>query len=118
MVFFLMIRRPPRSTLFPYTTLFRSQVTVVRQRRRRYTLPHMALDKLPEPTAVHDMAKPGTAWRAHMAGVGGMGIGVVNAILVRAGHKEGYRVVFADKKGLAIRNGGVYSQITFVSDSV
>src|SRR6266480_7085894 len=24
--FFLMIRRPPRSTLFPYTTLFRSQI--------------------------------------------------------------------------------------------
>src|SRR5438067_12834020 len=24
--FFLMIRRPPRSTLFPYTTLFRSKV--------------------------------------------------------------------------------------------
>src|SRR5258707_14576484 len=26
--FFLMIRRPPRSTLFPYTTLFRSYATV------------------------------------------------------------------------------------------
>src|SRR6202522_2073364 len=26
--FFLMIRRPPRSTLFPYTTLFRSRFTV------------------------------------------------------------------------------------------
>src|SRR5260370_30469410 len=26
--FFLMIRRPPRSTLFPYTTLFRSPVAV------------------------------------------------------------------------------------------
>src|SRR3712207_7487434 len=26
--FFLMIRRPPRSTLFPYTTLFRSPCTV------------------------------------------------------------------------------------------
>src|SRR6266511_2863626 len=26
--FFLMIRRPPRSTLFPYTTLFRSGVRV------------------------------------------------------------------------------------------
>src|SRR2546430_15945518 len=26
--FFLMIRRPPRSTLFPYTTLFRSHVKV------------------------------------------------------------------------------------------
>src|SRR5215510_11434168 len=25
-LFFLMIRRPPRSTLFPYTTLFRSSV--------------------------------------------------------------------------------------------
>src|SRR5438445_9125184 len=25
LLFFLMIRRPPRSTLFPYTTLFRSQ---------------------------------------------------------------------------------------------
>src|SRR2546422_5325274 len=30
--FFLMIRRPPRSTLFPYTTLFRSRLRT----RRRY----------------------------------------------------------------------------------
>src|SRR5687767_7650809 len=28
--FFLRIRRPPRSTLFPYTTLFRSDVPVIR----------------------------------------------------------------------------------------
>src|SRR5471030_203764 len=27
-IFFLMIRRPPRSTLFPYTTLFRSQAEI------------------------------------------------------------------------------------------
>src|SRR3712207_8146349 len=27
-IFFLMIRRPPRSTLFPYTTLFRSDLEV------------------------------------------------------------------------------------------
>src|SRR6185503_21198354 len=27
--FFLMIRRPPRSTLFPYTTLFRSRIDFV-----------------------------------------------------------------------------------------
>src|SRR5258708_26411316 len=26
--FFLMIRRPPRSTLFPYTTLFRSELFI------------------------------------------------------------------------------------------
>src|SRR5207253_9477027 len=40
-VFFLMIRRPPRSTLFPYTTLFRSGAArgrssrAARARRRR-----------------------------------------------------------------------------------
>src|SRR5688572_31737455 len=33
--FFLMIRRPPRSTLFPYTTLFRSQHDVRGDRDRR-----------------------------------------------------------------------------------
>src|SRR5215211_8611765 len=38
--FFLMIRRPPRSTLFPYTTLFRSRVrrprpAIAGRRRRR-----------------------------------------------------------------------------------
>src|SRR5256885_5128200 len=29
--FFLMIRRPPRSTLFPYTTLFRSHVASLKR---------------------------------------------------------------------------------------
>src|SRR5258705_4452710 len=32
-----MIRRPPRSTLFPYTTLFRSQLEIPPQHRRRRT---------------------------------------------------------------------------------
>src|SRR2546430_11122610 len=31
MFFFLMIRRPPRSTLFPYTTLFRSPMGSVQR---------------------------------------------------------------------------------------
>src|SRR2546426_10867116 len=31
--FFLMIRRPPRSTLFPYTTLFRSDCALLPRRR-------------------------------------------------------------------------------------
>src|SRR5690242_21399922 len=30
-----MIRRPPRSTLFPYTTLFRSRTSTARRERRR-----------------------------------------------------------------------------------
>src|ERR1019366_9834000 len=34
-VFFLMIRRPPRSTLFPYTTLFRSLYGVRRDLQAR-----------------------------------------------------------------------------------
>src|SRR5258707_12179441 len=32
--FFLMIRRPPRSTLFPYTTLFRSLAKVLGDEKR------------------------------------------------------------------------------------
>src|SRR3712207_8495690 len=34
-VFFLRIRRPPRSTLFPYTTLFRSLRRAAAEARRR-----------------------------------------------------------------------------------
>src|SRR3990167_5677168 len=34
-LFFLMIRRPPRSTLFPYTTLFRSSIQRRSMRSRR-----------------------------------------------------------------------------------
>src|SRR2546430_5347394 len=34
-----MIRRPPRSTLFPYTTLFRSRRGPTRAARCRYCLP-------------------------------------------------------------------------------
>src|SRR2546430_11562378 len=36
--FFLMIRRPPRSTLFPYTTLFRSP-----RLRQRSAQPHLVI---------------------------------------------------------------------------
>src|SRR5689334_5062231 len=33
--FFLMIRRPPRSTLFPYTTLFRSDISILHEEEDR-----------------------------------------------------------------------------------
>src|SRR6267154_3175381 len=45
--FFLMIRRPPRSTLFPYTTLFRS-----RRRRRANSLPGLGRAIPHRPNAV------------------------------------------------------------------
>src|SRR3712207_7562245 len=54
-LFFLMIRRPPRSTLFPYTTLFRSEVaereygvkiTCSKRPDERISLPeHYAIDR-------------------------------------------------------------------------
>src|SRR5258707_8888432 len=37
--FFLMIRRPPRSTLFPYTTLFRSIQPIVHPMHREQAAP-------------------------------------------------------------------------------
>src|SRR4051812_49513799 len=49
--FFLMIRRPPRSTLFPYTTLFRSD-RVVHQLRVRLHV-HLAQDASPMRSEEH-----------------------------------------------------------------
>src|ERR1035437_10488963 len=43
--FFLMIRRPPRSTLFPYTTLFRS---ILEEGPRRYDAIALDVDNGPE----------------------------------------------------------------------
>src|SRR3712207_7502042 len=45
--FFLMIRRPPRSTLFPYTTLFRSgDVRPIRPDDASLKVPHMGWNTL------------------------------------------------------------------------
>src|SRR2546430_8001786 len=49
--FFLMIRRPPRSTLFPYTTLFRSQKLVP-------ALPMRQLSRTLSGVEAHDDAAP------------------------------------------------------------
>src|SRR3712207_6868914 len=47
--FFLMIRRPPRSTLFPYTTLFRSQAHDDQAERRHGELVAGQLERVDEP---------------------------------------------------------------------
>jgi indolepyruvate ferredoxin oxidoreductase len=85
------------------------EITVVRKQKPPAPIDEVDLTgiPLPAPRAFDAM------WHCHLAGVGGQGIGVATATLVRAGLKEGYDVTFCDKKGLAIRNGGVYSQITF-----
>src|SRR5260370_10160186 len=46
--FFLWIRRPPRSTLFPYTTLFRSPVHRLRPVRLVVLDPDLRLQRLQE----------------------------------------------------------------------
>jgi indolepyruvate ferredoxin oxidoreductase len=86
------------------------ELIVVRSQKPESRLPDLEKIELPLPT------RRGFdhSWRVYLAGVGGMGIGVSAATLVRAGHREGYEVVFSDKNGLAIRNGGVYSHITFL----
>src|SRR3989442_14488689 len=52
--FFLMIRRPPRSTLFPYTTLFRSIIALADSRDAVALGPGLGRD------AETDEAVPGT----------------------------------------------------------
>src|SRR6266536_6707166 len=51
--FFLMIRRPPRSTLFPYTTLFRSRSRVRRApARHRCHQPEVRMSLFPRKNVV------------------------------------------------------------------
>lgn len=85
------------------------EVTIVRQAKPRNRIPEIDPTSFPKPT----IKKITDSWSVYIAGVGGMGIASATAVLVRAGHREGYNVLFSDKNGLAIRNGGVYSQITF-----
>lgn len=57
-------------------------------------------------------------WNMYAAGVGGMGIGTISKVLVVAGYFQGYDVTFCDRKGLAIRNGGVYAHIAYTQPDV
>src|SRR2546427_3684377 len=62
--FFLMIRRPPRSTLFPYTTLFRSglvQQVLLECGRQNAHAQRLAQDQ--------HVAGPGVGIALHLAGV-------------------------------------------------
>src|SRR3712207_9271943 len=53
-LFFLMIRRPPRSTLFPYTTLFRSATLTrwVSRATKRYGSAFLSVGRVQSPTLV------------------------------------------------------------------
>src|SRR3712207_8022508 len=52
-----MIRRPPRSTLFPYTTLFRSENEVERRAHRlAHEPPHLFVPVVHRPATVREAA--------------------------------------------------------------
>jgi indolepyruvate ferredoxin oxidoreductase len=88
------------------------QITVVRTQKPPAPIDSVDLADIPLPAPVaFDQV-----WHCHLAGVGGQGIGVATATIVRAGLRQGYHVLFCDKKGLAIRNGGVFSQVTFTKN--
>src|SRR3989442_15896220 len=91
-----MIRRPPRSTLFPYTTLFRSlEFSRITSRFTSARPPPILGGTLP-PLAVDYAAPPGTPVRAvadgtvsHAGWDGGYGLAV------RVRHRSGYQTLYA-----------------------
>jgi indolepyruvate ferredoxin oxidoreductase len=89
------------------------EVTIIRKRppRQKADLHAMSADSKelpPPPPCTFDRI-----WNIHAAGVGGMGVGTISKVLVLAGQAQGYHVRFFDKKGLAIRNGGVYTNLIY-----
>ncbi|MDX1563808.1 MAG: 2-oxoacid:acceptor oxidoreductase family protein [Phycisphaeraceae bacterium] len=91
------------------------EVTVLRRASPRRGDEHVNLYNIPD--APRPLHADKDTWRCYLSGVGGMGIGTATAILVTAGHAMGYHVHFLDKKGLAIRNGGVFSQVVFTRNA-
>ena len=89
------------------------EVTITRKRppRQKTDLVAMSVSSTelaPPPPRTFDRT-----WSVYAAGVGGMGIGTISKVLVLAGQAQGYHVRFFDKKGLAIRNGGVYTNLIY-----
>src|SRR3712207_4631669 len=84
-----MIRRPPRSTLFPYTTLFRSVLVGVNLLREGLDLPEVSL------VAILDADKEGFL-RGETS--------LVQTIGRAARNVKGRVIMYADKESQAMRN--------------
>jgi indolepyruvate ferredoxin oxidoreductase len=81
-------------------------VTITRSRPPRAERPELVPP--PEPA----IPARGPVHRVYLAGVGGMGIGVVGRILIEAAADEWPAVEVYHRKGLAQRGGGVFSHVT------
>src|SRR2546430_1559893 len=86
--FFLMIRRPPRSTLFPYTTLFRSVFTVGASGTG--------------PLSYQWQKNTGTGWAAI---AGATGASYTTPVTVAGDSGSSYRVVVSNSVGPAATSG-------------
>lgn len=88
------------------------EITIRRRQAATVDLPSIDPGHIPEP-----ILEPMTdAWYAYIAGVGGMGVNVIASVLAQAGVRQGYAVQLTNKKGLAIRNGSVYSHLSYAPD--
>ena len=85
------------------------EIIIRRQRPASVDLPPIDAGLLPDP----ERPPLASVWYAYIAGVGGMGINVVASVLAQAGVRQGYQVQLTNKKGLAIRNGSVYSHLSY-----
>ncbi len=84
------------------------QVEVLRAHR---PLPALLNTPLPEAPRPRHADQP--VWRCLVAGAGGMGVNVLTRVLATAGQHMGYDVQYALHKGVAVRTGGVYSELVF-----
>src|SRR5438034_6210573 len=65
-----MIRRPPRSTLFPYTTLFRSRVALQANRVLRRALAVLPVQTVGDPQPLHHLSDGSEAERVQPQVIG------------------------------------------------
>ncbi|MBI2118512.1 MAG: 2-oxoacid:acceptor oxidoreductase family protein [Elusimicrobia bacterium] len=89
------------------------KVVIIRKKSVRKPFNEIKVREIPLPS----VSNFDSSYYISTFAVGGMGAGVISAILVRAGIEEGYSVLFQDKKGLAIRNGGVYGHVVYSKNS-
>ncbi len=88
------------------------EITIHRKQAPANDLPPIDPGRIPEP-ALEPMTD---SWYVYIAGVGGMGVNVIASVLAQAGVRQGYAVQLTNKKGLAIRNGSVYSHLSYAPD--
>src|SRR5712664_4410789 len=103
-----MIRRPPRSTLFPYTTLFRSlrRAGALEHRQRvagAQTLPLPAGDEQLRPAKLEDVAPPGPTGELVHQAIDDVGEGGADGAVVQRGIVLGVAAKPGDLAALGAR---------------